>query len=348
MSETFASNEINEKLFLAQEKKQTVAISVTKDTGGKRTYGLLQVIQGKLIAATFGPSKGLDALEAIKDLETPILSVAAGVLLKDKDALLNPQDVPLMAKVERAYSPPRQATVKGIRWIDSIQVKVSFFLVLITTLLLAAFGAYNLFNFRTSLFTDLETLANSSAKQLSINLTLPLWNLDKETIAKVIEAEMSDDRIQAIIIRDEDGQTIFVGKQRDDSWDITEANDEITNANELTLAQEEVLSPQGDSSIGTAEIYVTPRFVQAEVQRSILVELLRTIILNIALILAVSLVLRKLLIQPVISLTQSAEDLSKGKSAKINITSKDEIGRLAQAFERLRVSLKVAMKHLQD
>ena len=346
MSETFASNELTQQIFAAQEKRQTAAISVTEELGGKRTYGLLQFVQGKLTAAKYGSFKGSEALQVIRGLGTPILSVASGVLLRDEDTLLNKADAPLVQKQE--VRPVAKAQLEGISWVDSIQTKVSFLLVLVTTLLLAGFGAYNVFNFRNSLFTDLDTLAKSSSEQLSINLTLPLWNLDRETIAKVIEAEMSDDRIQTIIIRDEDGETIFAGKQRDDNWSIVDTNSEVANLDGLTMVEEEVFSPQGDASIGAAEVYVTSRFVQEEVQQSIIAELLRTIILDIVIILAVSLVLRRLLIQPVLSLTQSAEDLSKGKSAQINIRSKDEIGRLAQAFERLRISLNVAMKHMKS
>ena len=177
---------------------------------------------------------------------------------------------------------------------------------------------------------------------------MPLWNLDKETIANAIEAEMSDTRIQAIVVRDEDGQSIFASKQRDGNWSIIDAEGEVASTEELTLtvAKKEVTSPQGDSVIGTAEVYATPRFIQEELQRSIFAELLRVIILDIAIILAVSLVLRRLLIRPVVSLTQSAEELSIGKSAHINVSSNDEVGRLAQAFERLRISLDVAMKHI--
>ncbi len=336
----FVSKGLKKQIARFQEKAHTGCITITEDKNGNRTYGLLQFRQGELTAAKYGSLKGQNAVEAIRKVNAPILSFARGMLLEEDG---NP--ITLEA---RPATKAGQVTSWTIRWVDRIETKVSFLLVLITTLLLVGFGAYNVFNSRTNLVEGLTTLADTSSEQLSINLALPLWNLDKETIANAIEAEMSDSRIQAIIVRDEDGQSIFASKQRDGNWNIVDAESEVTNTDELTLtvSKKDVTSPQGDAVIGIAEVYATPRFIQEELQRSILAELLRVIILDIAIILAVSLVLRRLLIRPVVSLTQSAEELSIGKSAHINVNSNDEIGRLAQAFERLRISLDVAMKHI--
>ena len=334
----FVSKGLRKQILRFQEKSHTGCITITEEQKGKRTYGLLQFRHGELTAAKYASLKGQDAVEAIKKLNSPILSFAQGMLLEE--------DGKPITLESRPAAKSGQVTAWTIRWVDRIETKVSFFLVLITTLLLVGFGAYNVYNSRTSLVEDLTTLANSSSEQLSINLALPLWNLDKETIANAIEAEMSDTRIQAIIVRDEDGQSIFASKQRDGNWSVVDADNEVANIGELTVIRKDIPSPQGDSVIGIAEVYATPSFIQEELQRSILAELLRVIILDIAIILAVSLVLRRLLIRPVVSLTQSAEELSIGKSAHIDVSSNDEIGRLAQAFERLRISLDVAMKHL--
>ena len=336
----FASKGLKKQIARFQEKAHTGCISITEQSNGKRTYGLLQFHQGELTAAKYGSLKGQDAVDAIKKVNSPILSFAKGKLLEEDSSPITLES--------RPTAKAGQVTGWTIRWVDRIETKVSFFLVLITTLLLIGFGAYNVYNSRTNLVESLTTLADTSSEQLSINLALPLWNLDKETIANAIEAEMSDSRIQAIIVRDEDGQSIFASKQRNGEWSIVDAEGEVANPEGLTLtvAKKEVSSPQGDSVIGTAEVYATPRFIQEELQRSIFAELLRVIILDIAIILAVALVLRRLLIRPVVSLTQSAEELSIGKSAHISVNSNDEIGRLAQAFERLRISLDVAMKHI--
>ncbi|PLX86225.1 MAG: HAMP domain-containing protein [Desulfuromonas sp.] len=77
-----------------------------------------------------------------------------------------------------------------------------------------------------------------------------------------------------------------------------------------------------------------------------------TLIIIMGIILLISLLLVSLIVnqsmRPLEELTEIASDLADGRvDEKIEITSNDEIGRLADVLERLRVSLKVAMDRLK-
>ncbi|MGF1525461.1 MAG: HAMP domain-containing protein [Candidatus Competibacterales bacterium] len=63
--------------------------------------------------------------------------------------------------------------------------------------------------------------------------------------------------------------------------------------------------------------------------------------------LAISIALRNLLIRPVTHLTEAAADISRGNlDVSLEAKSNDEIGQLTSAFERMRLSLKVAMDNM--
>ncbi len=66
------------------------------------------------------------------------------------------------------------------------------------------------------------------------------------------------------------------------------------------------------------------------------------------LFIAVNLMVRRLILRPIMDITQTAEAISKGEvDQKIVIERNDEIGDLGQAFELMRRSIVTAMKHMR-
>jgi len=74
-------------------------------------------------------------------------------------------------------------------------------------------------------------------------------------------------------------------------------------------------------------------------------------ILLIVTILAVSIIawfFARTVVKPIMTLTDIAERMSLGElDIKVDVNSKDEIGLLAQAVERMRISLNLAMSRLR-
>ena len=78
--------------------------------------------------------------------------------------------------------------------------------------------------------------------------------------------------------------------------------------------------------------------------------LLLGVVVAVALVagLAVGLTVSRSITSAVVTLTQAAERISMGElDAPVTLKSKDELGDLAQSFERMRISLKAAMDRLQ-
>ncbi len=72
------------------------------------------------------------------------------------------------------------------------------------------------------------------------------------------------------------------------------------------------------------------------------------IVLNIAIFLAVFIAFRKIIIQPVMRLTDVAERMSMGDlNVVIDVKSKNEVGLLAEAIERMQYSLRLALDRLR-
>lgn len=122
---------------------------------------------------------------------------------------------------------------------------------------------------------------------------------------------------------------------------------------DLLAAEEKNVRPTYDTMMGLLarqnEIYKSEMSVMSEDVKSSQSsgQLIIIIIAIIAMITGVILLFltERRIARPIIHLTRAAEDISKGDISKpVEKESSDEIGALAEAFERMRVSLKVMIE----
>jgi HAMP domain-containing protein len=126
------------------------------------------------------------------------------------------------------------------------------------------------------------------------------------------------------------------------------------------LSDEDILSAEEKSVRPTFDTIITLLAKQNEIYKSELSvmreevkasqssgQLIIAILAIFAMIMGIALIFlsERRISRPIIHLTRVAEDISKGDISKpVERESKDEIGELAEAFERMRVSLKVMIE----
>jgi len=244
-----------------------------------------------------------------------------------------------MAKKERKSRPQK------VSWYRSVQTKILVTLLIVTTLILAGFAVYNLAQARARLDQDLQRLAETTAQRLSQHLIGPMWALNKDQIAESIEAAMLERRVYGIIVRGEDRKTIYVGRRRDGHWNVVPAK--ATPQGDFILSKTTLLH-NNEEMIGQLEVYVSRRFLEQQFDGLVRNELRRAAILDLALIVVTLLLLRRLLVRPIRQLTDVSERIAGGQlSTKIEIASRDEIGMLAGAINKLQTSLRIAMERMK-
>lgn len=233
-----------------------------------------------------------------------------------------------------------------VAWYRSLQTKILVTLLVVTTVILAGFAVYNLAQARDRLEGDLERLAETTVQRLSQHLIGPLWALNREQLADSIEAAMLERRVHAIIIRGEDRESIFMGRRRDEQWNVVEANAEPQG--DFVLSKTTLLH-NNEEMIGVLEVYVSRRFLNEQFNELVQTELRRGAVLDLALIVVTLLLLRRLLVRPIRQLTDASERIAGGQlSTKIDVQSRDEIGMLAGAINKLQTSLRIAMERMKQ
>jgi|AntRauTorcE11898_2_1112593.scaffolds.fasta_scaffold00559_5 HAMP domain-containing protein len=234
---------------------------------------------------------------------------------------------------------------KKVSWYRSVQTKILVTLLVVTTLILGGFAIYNLTEARARLETELQRVAETTVQRLSQQVIGPMWSLNDDQLIESIEAAMLERRVYSVIIREEDRESIYLGRRRDANWNITPATSDPEG--DFILSKTTLLH-EGEEMIGVLEVYVSRRFLQEQFNALVMNEIRRAAILDLALIIVTLLLLRRLLVRPIRELTDASERISAGQlNTKIEIRSKDEIGMLAGAINKLQTSLRIAMERMK-
>lgn len=227
---------------------------------------------------------------------------------------------------------------------NSIQTTISAILIFLTTIILLGFVLFNYFATKSEMNEELKYFSEITSTRLSKYLVEPLWGVDEKLIEDSINSEMMEKRIYAIIIFDRDTKRVFTGKKRDSNWKIVATKGNITGKN--IKNRKKII--RGKETIGDVEVYVTSKFMEEELYRSVVNFVITAIVLNIAIFLAIFITFRKIIIKPVKELTDVAERMSVGDlNVNIDIKSKNEIGMLAEAIQRMQFSLRLSLDRLR-
>ena len=232
---------------------------------------------------------------------------------------------------------------KGIRWYSTIRMKVVIVIIISCTLVLGGLSAYNTFNDQRQLAADLEKLAQVTSQRLSKHLIGPMWDLDQDLVDSTLEAEMLEDNIHAIVVWDEGGKSIFSARERSSAGLPVPSNGAI--AGDLIKSQNDVNN--GNKSIGQIAVFVSKRQLERQLATATLANVITLLILIVVLVAIMTIVMNQVIVGPITRLAKHADTISHG-DLKQNIVSEsnDEIGQLADSFQRMQVSLRVAFKRI--
>lgn len=236
--------------------------------------------------------------------ETPAKTVVGQAFPPAESDTIKKERKKISPSSDRDYS----SASGGVGWKNSIQTKISAILILLTTIILFGFVMFNYFAAKSKMDEELKHFSEITSTRLSKYLVEPLWGVDEKQIEDSLNSEMMEKRIYAIVIFDRDTKRVFMGKKRDSNWKIAATKGNITG--KVIKSRKKIT--RGKEIIGDVEVYVTLKFMEEELYRLVVNIIITAIVLNIAIFLAVFIAFRKIIIQPVMRLTDVAERMSMG------------------------------------
>ncbi|HMK37879.1 MAG TPA: PAS domain-containing protein, partial [Bacteroidota bacterium] len=211
-------------------------------------------------------------------------------------------------------------------------------LVGVTTALLGTFGITNHVLEKDRRLNDLRVELKGEAEQLSTDIVLPIWNIDRDQIDKVIESVFNNRNICGV-------QVFAAGKVhsrvRDAGWNVVPAADSIPVQG---LIEESRAVTFSGETIGEVRVFSTPKFLEAELWRSLLSEFAIIIVLDLIMIVSLYLLLRRVVLRPLKDVERYAASVSPEGTRAADVASMRFRGEL----EGLRVSISTMVNLLED
>ena len=231
----------------------------------------------------------------------------------------------------------------SIAWYLTIRMKIIGVVIITGIVVFGGLSAFNMYTEQKALTTDLENLARVTSQRLSKHLIGPMWDLDNDLVDSTLEAEMLEDDIQAIIVRDGDKKTLFSARERGLDGRLKESSGSVSG--DLFKSSSDVNT--GDQVIGEISVFVSKKQLKNQLTQSIVANLITLVVLILVMAIVMVIALNVIIIGPITRLAKHADDISHG-DLKQNIVaeSSDEIGQLAEAFHRMQTSLRVAFKRI--
>ncbi len=193
---------------------------------------------------------------------------------------------------------------------------MSVILIFQTTLILTVFAVFNYIAAKSEMNEELNRFADIAAERLAKNLVSSLWDVDGSRAEEAISSEMTDRRIYAVVVKKDDGKTVFVGKKRDRNWNTVQWDSETDADLEKyqTGIQKHRDILRDSEKVGTVELYLTEKFMTEATSKSLVNIAIATVLINISLLITLFFSIRRYLIRPVsrvvYGLNQAAHQVS--------------------------------------
>lgn len=231
-----------------------------------------------------------------------------------------------------------------IHWSKGVQFKMSTALMLITTTIIVLFVAYSFISEKKQKIMNLSEFAKVTTKRMAGSLKDPFWNIDKQMINDIILSEMEQKRIFSVAIKDIADNSVVFGKTRNSSW-LPQDYSDLSPSN--TISENIPISRDG-TTIGHLEVHFTQKFMNEALRSALIKHSLSACILLFVIVTATAVILRRMIVLPIIKLSDATLMMSVGDlSSSLHTRSEDEIGLLSQSIERVQTSMRLALKKLQ-
>ncbi len=236
------------------------------------------------------------------------------------------------------------ASVQTIPFKNRLQFKLNAVLIVLILIIMGAFTVYNYVTVRQSMTKELQKEAAIVSQRLSTYLVEAFWSLDDDILSQSLKSEMTEKNIYAINLLDRDGKTVYMGYRRDAAWQLVPDKKPVKGP---YIVKRSAITKDGDQ-LGTAQVFFTSRFVDKEFRKTMLNIIITAAVLLLAVSLSTVFVVKQMVTTPIGNLTDLANKISVGNlEVTIPKESNDEIGVLAEAFERMRYSMVFAIKQLR-
>jgi len=211
-------------------------------------------------------------------------------------------------------------------------------LVTVTTLVLGAVGAANYIWRSRDEYVRLRRVTSAQANELAVALALPVWNIDRAQIEKILDSQTGAPLVEAVVVNAAGNRH---ARERDAQRKLVPTTAGLHTEGLLVERRQIVFDGQ---TIGSMVLYTTPRFVKETMRKSLLATLLVILITDVILVLSIYWVLYRAVLRPLVEIERFAAAVSAGGAG--SVPSAKAAG--TKELEQLRSSIDTMVRTIKD
>lgn len=218
---------------------------------------------------------------------------------------------------------------------NSIQLKMGLVLLSVTALMSIFYGIIQFHIHKSEKIERLNNLTIATSNRLAKQIAVPLWSYDEKQINSLIETELSEKSLFAIIITVDD--VIISGATKNKNQEIIDLH--VEPVGKHLVVHETVIQNEG-KDLGTLSIYTTPIFVYQELKEAVFEMLLASIAVGVIILITLFILVQIIIIKPVNRIAEFAGKLKVGDLTCKLPEGNDEIGRMSSALNSVSATMK--------
>ncbi len=217
---------------------------------------------------------------------------------------------------------------------DRISVRLIVIFVSITTLLVSLFGVFSYVSSKRAMEQQLDEQVRRAVSRLQIGLPAPIWNFDAKQLDTLLDAEMGDPSIAAIIVQNAK-KAFAAGRVRDENGKMVTAKADSALKGDK-VAEEFKFDDSGQlKTVGTVEVYMSRDQIERALRAEVVQVIAQVLVLNVALVAALVIGLNTVLMRSLNRIRSALETISSGDAdltRRLTVHREDEIGEVARLF----------------
>ncbi len=236
----------------------------------------------------------------------------------------------------------RSIWIRKLNIKKSISLKINIILSISIIFIITVLGCAYFLSERSKEISKIRNSAEQAALRVAGLFSTAGDRLKISDITNVLQIEMSDKNMLAIIINDANTNSVLsrddLGLIKDSYWNIKEFDSSLTLKNRLDksffVSKKKIFFNNMYS--GWVEVYITDFFQNQYLKNLIVETIINMMLLAVVLLLIINLTVNKFIIKPVIDLNNSIMNFnSKNFRTRAMVSTRDELGSLSKSFNKM-------------
>ena len=221
-----------------------------------------------------------------------------------------------------------------MRTTERISFRLIIIFVVVTTVLVAAFGALGYQNSKSSMEKQLNESVERALTRLQIGLPAPIWNFDAKQLDILLDAEMGDAALSGIMVQNAKKE-FSAGRVRGGDGKSVAASATSQPAGNK-VSQPLTYDDSGQKkTVGVVDVYVSHAQIDAALAAELRAVILQVLVLDIALVLVLIFSLRAVVLDSLNRVRLALDEIASGDAdltRRLRVAREDEVGEVARLF----------------